>query len=433
MPAEIEAEVVKVDYLHPSDVYTKEEVDKKIEDAGGMPDVVPVSQGGTGVTTAAAERNRLGLGNTTGALPVANGGTGATNAKAAQYNLLNDMAEFASNATDTSKFIMEAGSPSAAAGAVAKCSASYVWNWIVTKIRSTFGFNSSNVLTVAKGGTGGTTAKAAQNSLLNDMNVSSDALTDSSMLVGYNASPSASNGAVYKRSVTTIWDYVAGKVADKVWEQIKTKAVHSDTAAGTNLTLVGGLESMSQTRTSTLTLGVNEMSLDNSNAVPLTVNGEEVITEGNISSHLPATFDAKSISFSTPLKQGQQKNIITEGGFTLAELRKYFVPGNLVLANVVCGGDYDVQYEVVVPMVITLGDGMVMLPTGITYNSTADAHFDCIFAVANNEQAGGGGGSGLADGVTMLYSVTEVPGYADRTSTSSLKGFTVFDVVSHAI
>lgn len=43
------------------------------------------------------------------------------------------------------------------------------------------------------------------------------------------------------------------------------------------------------------------------------------------------------------------------------------------------------------------------------------------------------GGTGLADGVTLLYSVTEVPGYANRTSTSSLKGFTVFDVVSHAI
>ena len=77
VPAEIEAEVVKVDYLAPSDVYTKEEVDQKINDAG-MPGVVPVSQGGTGVTTAAAERNRLGLGNTTGALPVANGGTGVT-------------------------------------------------------------------------------------------------------------------------------------------------------------------------------------------------------------------------------------------------------------------------------------------------------------------------------------------------------------------
>lgn len=265
------------------------------------------------------------------------------------------------------------------------------------------------------------------------MNSSSDALTDSSMLVGYNVSPSASNGAVHKRTASTVWDYVAGKVADKVWDKIKTKAISSDTAAGTDLTLTGGLESSSLTRKSTLTLGINEMSLDNSNAAPLTVNGEEVVTEGNISSHLPAMFDAKSIWFSTPLKQDQQKNIITEGGFTLEELRKYFVPGNLVLANMVCGGDHDVQYEVVVPMVITLGDGMVMQPTGITYNSIADAHFDCIFAVANNEQAGGGGGSGLADGVTMLYSVTEVPGYADRTSTSSLKGFTVFDIVSHAI
>ena len=53
--------------------------------------------------------------------------------------------------------------------------------------------------------------------------------------------------------------------------------------------------------------------------------------------------------------------------------------------------------------------------------------------MANNEQAGDGGGTGLADGVTLLYSVTEVQGYANRTSTSSLKGFTVFDVVSHAI
>ena len=433
VPAEIEAEVVKVDYLPPSDVYTKEEVDKKIEDAGGMPDIVPVSKGGTGVTTAAAERNRLGLGNTTGALPVANGGTGASNAKAAEYNILGGMITDDSDPEDTSNFAMVRGEPSSAGGVLFKRKGTSVWNWIASKIRSTFGFNSSNVLTVVKGGTGGTTAKAAQNSLLNDMNVSSDALTDSSMLVGYNASPSASNGAVHRRSATTIWDYIAGKVAGKVWDQIKANVVRSDTSTGTDLTLVGGSESTSQTRTSTLTLGTNEMSLDNSNAAPLIVNGEEVITEGNISSHLPATFDAKSVWFSTPLTQGRQKNIIVEGGFTLEELRKYFVPGNLVLANMVCGGDHGIQYETVVPMVITFGDGMVMQPTGITYNSIADAHFDCIFAVANDEQAGGGGGSGLADGATLLYSVTEVPGYADRTSTSSLKGFTVFDVVSHAI
>ena len=48
---------------------------------------IPVSNGGTGATTAAAARNALGLGNTTGALPIANGGTGATTASAALTNL----------------------------------------------------------------------------------------------------------------------------------------------------------------------------------------------------------------------------------------------------------------------------------------------------------------------------------------------------------
>jgi hypothetical protein len=49
--------------------------------------VIPISGGGTGQTTAAAARNALGLGNTTGAVPVANGGTGATTAAGALTNL----------------------------------------------------------------------------------------------------------------------------------------------------------------------------------------------------------------------------------------------------------------------------------------------------------------------------------------------------------
>lgn len=50
------------------------------------------ARGGTGVTTAAAERNRLGLGNTTGALPVANGGTGASTAAGAKENIVDGQA-----------------------------------------------------------------------------------------------------------------------------------------------------------------------------------------------------------------------------------------------------------------------------------------------------------------------------------------------------
>ncbi len=44
--------------------------------SGAFP--LTIAQGGTGATTAAAARNNLGLGNTTGALPIANGGTGQT-------------------------------------------------------------------------------------------------------------------------------------------------------------------------------------------------------------------------------------------------------------------------------------------------------------------------------------------------------------------
>lgn len=164
VPAEIEAEVVKVDYLPPSDVYTKEEVDKKIEDAG-MPDVVPVSQGGTGVTTAAAERNRLGLGNATGALPVANGGTGAADAKAAQYNLLNSAPTEDNAAGDSSLFMFASATPSSTYGVLFKRTGLSVWYWIVSKIRSTFGFTSSNVLTTSNGGTGASNAASARTNL----------------------------------------------------------------------------------------------------------------------------------------------------------------------------------------------------------------------------------------------------------------------------
>lgn len=49
--------------------------------------IIPVANGGTGVTTLAGIRNALGLGNTTGAVPIANGGTGATTVEGARNAL----------------------------------------------------------------------------------------------------------------------------------------------------------------------------------------------------------------------------------------------------------------------------------------------------------------------------------------------------------
>ena len=55
---------------------------------------------------------------------------------------------------DSSLFTFAYVSPSSTNGALCKRTGLNVWNWIVSKIRSTFGFNSSNVLDIEHGGTG---------------------------------------------------------------------------------------------------------------------------------------------------------------------------------------------------------------------------------------------------------------------------------------
>lgn len=71
----------------------------------------------------------------------------------------------------------------------------------------------SGTLSVANGGTGATSALAAQYNLLNSMPIghASESISDSTMLVGAFINPSASYGAVYKSSVTKLWDYTKGK------------------------------------------------------------------------------------------------------------------------------------------------------------------------------------------------------------------------------
>lgn len=136
------------------------------DDLTDKPDIptVPVSvaNGGTGVTTAEAERDRLGLGNTTGAVPIANGGTGATDAANARQQLQAASNSYTNSSTvDDTDYVIT--STSASSGT--RATLATLWNWIVTKVRSVFGFDSSNVLDVEHGGTAASTAEGALTSL----------------------------------------------------------------------------------------------------------------------------------------------------------------------------------------------------------------------------------------------------------------------------
>ena len=68
-------------------------------------------------------------------------------------------------------------------------------------------------ISVAKGGTGQSTAKGAQYQLLNDVNEVTSAIADDSTFIGVYQSPSVSTGAVYKRRASTVWNYIQSKIS----------------------------------------------------------------------------------------------------------------------------------------------------------------------------------------------------------------------------
>lgn len=105
---------------------------------------------------------QFGTGST---VPVANGGTGQTTAKGANYALMGYANDGGNNPDDNSLWMFQYVSPNASQGAMYTRKGANVWNWIVGKIRSTFGFSSSNVLPIKNGGTGATDSSSALSAL----------------------------------------------------------------------------------------------------------------------------------------------------------------------------------------------------------------------------------------------------------------------------
>lgn len=97
----------------------------------------------------------------TGTLSIANGGTGATSANEALDNLfvVASIPEWGDTTFEDTQGYFPFLNSNTGTGQhhVVKRAPSKVWTWIVSKIRSVFGFSSSNVLSAANGGTGTTT------------------------------------------------------------------------------------------------------------------------------------------------------------------------------------------------------------------------------------------------------------------------------------
>ena len=71
----------------------------------------------------------------------------------------------------------------------------------------------SGTLPIANGGTGATTAKGAQKSLLSDIQTETAAIDDTSEFVMKYATPTDTKGAVFKRSATLVWNYIKNKIS----------------------------------------------------------------------------------------------------------------------------------------------------------------------------------------------------------------------------
>lgn len=65
---------------------------------------------------------------------------------------------------------------------------------------------------ISRGGTGRTTAKAANNAICGSLTEENGSMSDDTLFAGAYMSPSDTNGGIYKRKASTVWTYILGKI-----------------------------------------------------------------------------------------------------------------------------------------------------------------------------------------------------------------------------
>lgn len=149
-----------------------------------------------------------------GAVPVKSGGTGSTTTRGAEYNINGGMTESLAAVTDASQIAFKYSSPSASVGVFVYKKAALLWEWIASKIRSTFGFSTGGVLPVKNGGTDSETARGAEYNINGDMPESTHPITAENLFVFRRAAPNATDGVFVYKKASVMWEWIVAVVRE---------------------------------------------------------------------------------------------------------------------------------------------------------------------------------------------------------------------------
>ena len=113
--------------------------------------------------------------------------------------------------------------------------------------------NATGTLAIANGGTGATTAKGAQKSLLSDMQTETTEMDDTTEFVTKYGTPTDTKGALFKRSATLVWNYIKGKISSVLGLTKDNYGGKADTASKVANSLTFGSKTYNGSSAQTIT------------------------------------------------------------------------------------------------------------------------------------------------------------------------------------